>query len=84
MPRAPLIDANATSNVPTHVSLSPAAPDLGSGKLAYSVPELCLATSLGRSSIYEEIRRGRLRVTKVGARTVIRREDAIAWLQSLS
>jgi excisionase family DNA binding protein len=52
-------------------------------RLAYSVPELCQATSLGRSLIYEEIRNGRLKATKVGARTLILRGDAEAWLQSL-
>jgi excisionase family DNA binding protein len=51
-------------------------------KLAYSVPEFCEATSIGRSLVYEEIARGRLRATKVGSRTVILREDGIAWLHS--
>jgi excisionase family DNA binding protein len=51
-------------------------------KLAYSVPEFCEATSLGRSLVYEEIRKGRLRATKIGTRTIILREDGLAWLRS--
>ena len=51
-------------------------------KLAYSVAEFCEATSLGRSLVYEEIRQGRLRATKIGTRTIILKEDGLAWLRS--
>lgn len=40
-------------------------------KLAYSIPEACAATSLGRTSIYAHIASGRLRAVRVGGRTVI-------------
>lgn len=52
-------------------------------KLSYTVPEFQEATGLGRNSVYEEVKRGRLRITKVGRRSIIRAEDARAWLASL-
>lgn len=40
-------------------------------KLAYSIREACAASSLGRTTIYAHIARGRLRAIKVGGRTLI-------------
>jgi excisionase family DNA binding protein len=40
-------------------------------KVAYSIKEACRASSLGRSTIYNHIAAGRLRVNKVGGRTLI-------------
>lgn len=40
-------------------------------KLGYSVREACEASSLGRTTIYHHIAAGRLRVTRVGGRTII-------------
>lgn len=51
-------------------------------KLAYSVPEFCEATSLGRSLVYDEIRQGRLRATRIRGRTIILREDGLSYLRS--
>ena len=51
--------------------------------LAYSVTKLGQALNIGRSTIYEEIRTGRLRVRKAGARTLIAHDDAMAWLNGL-
>lgn len=53
------------------------------GKLALTINELVEATSLSRTRIYEEIRNGRLTVTKCGRRSLIRVETARAWLQAL-
>lgn len=55
----------------------------GEARLAYSVDELTSASCLGRSKIYEEIAAGRLKVRKVGKRTLILHGDALAWLKSL-
>jgi hypothetical protein len=49
-------------------------------KPAYSVETFCLAFDIGRSSVYEEIRTGRLKAHKVGTRTIIALEDGLAWL----
>ncbi|MPT49244.1 MAG: DNA-binding protein [Sphingobium sp.] len=40
-------------------------------KLGYSVKEACRASSLGRTTIYNHISAGRLRVVRVGGRTII-------------
>ena len=40
-------------------------------KLAYSIKEACVASSLGRTTIYSHIAAGRLRATRIGGRTVI-------------
>lgn len=53
-------------------------------KPAFSIAEFCTATSLGRSWVYEEIRRGRLKVLKAGRRTLITSEEMTAWMQRLA
>ena len=53
------------------------------GLQAYSVENFGDSFSIGRSTIYEEIRSGRLKVRKAGARTLISHEDAMAWLNAL-
>lgn len=40
-------------------------------KLAYSIKEACKATSLSRTAVYSHIASGRLRVVRVGGRTLI-------------
>lgn len=40
-------------------------------KLAYSIREACEASSLGRTTIYNHISAGRLRVVRIGGRTII-------------
>lgn len=40
-------------------------------KLAYSIKEACVASSLGRTTIYGHIKSGRLKAIKVGGRTLI-------------
>jgi excisionase family DNA binding protein len=54
------------------------------GKLAYSIADLPVVVSLGRSHIYEKIRAGRLRTVKAGRRTLVLAEDLQAWLRSLA
>ncbi len=51
--------------------------------LAYGVDDFAKAASVGRDKLYEAIRSGGLRARKVGARTIILREDGEAWLRSL-
>jgi excisionase family DNA binding protein len=52
-------------------------------KRAYSVDEFCQAHGIGRNRAYQEIEAGRLRVAKVGRRTLIPVDEAEAWLRSL-
>lgn len=49
-------------------------------KLGFSIKEACKATSLGRTSIYNHIASGRLRVVRIGGRTVIPAESLRALL----
>ena len=58
-------------------------PKPAAGQQAYSVEKFGDAFSIGRSTIYEEIRAGRLKVRKAGARTLISHEDAMAWPNAL-
>ena len=50
------------------------------GLLAVSINRLAEITSLGRSFIYSEVRAGRLRLTKMGTRSVVLVIDAKSWL----
>jgi len=51
--------------------------------LAYSVEQFCIRYSIGRSSTYEEIKAGRLKIRKVGSRTLISHEEAARWFNAL-
>jgi len=50
--------------------------------LAYSLDEAVRISDSCRSIIYREMKAGRLKFLKVGSRTLILREDLLAWLQS--
>lgn len=52
-------------------------------KHAYTVKEASETTGLSRSLLYVEIKRGRLRIRKLGSRTIILHEDLLVWLDSL-
>ncbi len=49
-------------------------------KLGYSIREACQASSLGRTTIYSHIAAGRLRVTRVGGRTIVPAENLHAFI----
>jgi hypothetical protein len=48
-----------------------------------SVEEFCERYGPGRTKAYEELKAGRLRGRKMGARTIITEDDAEDWLQQL-
>ena len=50
---------------------------------AMSIAEFCRAYGIGKTSAYAEIASGRLRVRKVGRRTLVLKEEAEAWASSL-
>ena len=52
-----------------------------STRLTYSIKQAADATSVGRSLLYEEIKAGKLRVFKLGSRTLIASEDLHSWLE---
>lgn len=49
-------------------------------KIGYSIREACQASSLGRTTLYNHIAAGRLRVTRVGGRTIIPAENLHAFI----
>lgn len=51
-------------------------------KIAYSIKALAEETSISRATIYEHIRDGLLRPTKVGGRTIVRHDEVMRWLDS--
>ena len=48
---------------------------------AFAVREFCARYGICRDTFYNEIRRGRLRVRKLGKRTLIPKADAQAWAE---
>jgi hypothetical protein len=66
----------------TDSSLSSDRPAITTGG-AMTVPEFCRWASVGKTKLYEEIGAGRITPRKIGAKTVILRSDAEAWLNSL-
>jgi excisionase family DNA binding protein len=52
-------------------------------KRAMSVEEAAKAAGVGRTLLFEEIRKGRITARKVGRRTIITTDDLDAWLNSL-
>ena len=52
-------------------------------RTAVSIREFTAMTGLGRTSTYREIREGRLKVRKVGRRTLIPMEEVTAWMNEL-
>jgi excisionase family DNA binding protein len=50
-------------------------------KLAYSIPEACIAIGIGRTRLYEEIKSGRIAVKKIGKRTLIPVSGLAAFLK---
>jgi excisionase family DNA binding protein len=50
---------------------------------AFSIDDFCSRYGIGRTTIYEEIRTGRLGAVKVGRRTLITEQAGQEWLRSL-
>jgi len=50
---------------------------------AMSIGVFCETYGIGRTKTYEEIKSGRLRVRKVGRRTIVTADDAEEWLSTL-
>jgi excisionase family DNA binding protein len=52
-------------------------------RLSHSICDVAKITGVGRSLLYQEIKEGRLRIRKLGRRTLIFDADLKAWLASL-
>lgn len=55
--------------------------DTASG--AMSVDEFCRWACIGKTKAYAEVKAGRLQLRKIGAKSIIIRADAEAWLRNL-
>lgn len=51
---------------------------------AYDVPTFCQLFSIGKTRTYQEIKEGRLKIVKVGKRTLIPAQSATEWLANLN
>jgi predicted DNA-binding transcriptional regulator AlpA len=52
-------------------------------KRALNVEQFCKRYGIGKSTLYVQIRKGRLRLRKIGKRSVIAIEDAEIWFKNL-
>lgn len=52
-------------------------------QLSLSIEEVCTATGLGRTKLYQLINSGELKARKIGKRTIILKDDLDAFLASL-
>ncbi|HZR76998.1 helix-turn-helix domain-containing protein [Bradyrhizobium sp.] len=52
-------------------------------QLALTVAEACAAARIGRTTLYEAIKRGDLVAAKYGRKTLIRVDDLRSWLARL-
>jgi excisionase family DNA binding protein len=50
----------------------------------YSIQQVCRCTSLGRTTIYAAAKRGDLRITKYGNRSIVLADDLKAFLAGIS
>jgi excisionase family DNA binding protein len=50
---------------------------------AMTIREFCAWSGIGRTAIYKQAKLGRLKLSKVGSKTLVRWEDAQAWLNAL-
>jgi len=61
----------------TDMPVAPAEP------LAVGIMDATRLSGVGRSTIFDEIKAGRLKARKAGRRTLILRDDLLAWLNTL-
>jgi excisionase family DNA binding protein len=53
------------------------------GRFAFSIPEVCAKTGLGRDAVYRAISGGQLVARKLGKRTIVNARDLERFLHNL-
>ena len=84
--RRPKADAASTAEIASAVSDANrprGPPDDGDLLGAFTIPEFSLRYRMCRSVVYSEARAGRLKLSKVGSRTIITRTEAARYQQAL-
>ena len=51
--------------------------------LGYTIAQAAKASGAGRSTLYVEMKEGRLKARKLGRRTIVLASDLAAWLAAL-
>jgi excisionase family DNA binding protein len=49
-------------------------------RIAYQIPDACLASGLGRSTLYNAIKSGELKILKIRKRTLVEVDELRRWL----
>ena len=52
-------------------------------KAAMTVDEFCGWANIGRSKFYQEVNEGRIKLRKIGRKSIVTTTDAEIWLASL-
>jgi hypothetical protein len=50
---------------------------------AMTVAQFCNWASIGRTKLYAEVKAGRIKLRKIGSKSVVLRSEGEAWLHSL-
>jgi excisionase family DNA binding protein len=53
-------------------------------KAAYAIADICEQLSLGRTTVFAEIKKGNLKIVKVGRRSLVTAEELARYMQRLS
>jgi len=77
-----ILDKNPEPLGQKHKFLEPE-PQLHDHHQAWSIIQFCHCFGIGRTTVYEQIKQGRLRARKIGKRTIITDYDAEEWLRNL-
>ncbi len=58
-------------------------PEAAPDALALTIPQACRRANIGRSTLYQMAKEGRLKITKCGRKSLIRVEALNAWMDGL-
>lgn len=54
------------------------------GKIAYTVDEAMCVMNIGRTKFYQEVQAGRLKIVKLGKKTLVPATEPANWLERLT